>query len=201
MMKKITLILFVALMATACSDSEKEEDKKEEGKSTEKVEEEKAPEKTSELSVEDYMNKLQEIAKITNDESVNEIYKVTLELERIHSGDHNSAKALFRSARILNDHAIADVAQPNGVVKRGVSLKALDLVNLLIEKYPDFEMIKPAYDLKAGILDGNLRMKEEAVEMYKMLLEKYPNDSMNVAICNDRIANIDKDPYAFLKSL
>jgi tetratricopeptide (TPR) repeat protein len=204
-MKKIVWILWVSVLMTACGESKEKTEEKE--TSEEKTEEKELNTETdgenkgTVMSAEDYMNQLELISKGVNDQTANDIYSLTLEFEKNHSGDHNVAKALFRSARILNDHAIADVSKPDGVVKRGISLKALDLLNLLFDKYPEDNYTQRALELKVGILDGNLRMKKEAVATYEELLKTYPSDTVNAEIYKDRIANIDKDPYAFLKNL
>ncbi len=205
-MKKIAWVLLVSTLVVSCGESDKGEDKdKENDLPSSNIEgEDKVETESTEVtakSAEVYLNELDGLSKRINDQSVVEIYKKTLELHQSHPGDSASARALFKSANALNNHAIADVSEPDGVVKRGVSLKALDLVNLLIDEYPDFKMRKQAYDLKVGILDGNLRMKKESIELFEMLLKKYPDDSMSVDYYQDRIENIDTDPYAFLKAL
>jgi len=119
----------------------------------------------------------------------NEIYKLSRQYHANFKTDKNAGNVIHESAIILSNYAGSDPSKP----KRGISSKAIDLSDILIADYPDHTMIQRIYELKAMELDFNLEEDDKAIEVYKILLENYPNDTFNTTQYQYRIDHI-KEP-------
>ncbi len=53
--------------------------------------------------------------------------------------------------------------------------KAIDIANVLIEKYPDFEMTQMAMYLKGFVYEDMIGDLQNAEMTYRQFIEKYPN--------------------------
>ena len=56
--------------------------------------------------------------------------------------------------------------------------KALDIANILIEKYPDFEMTPMAMFIKGFVYENMIGDLQNAEMTYRQFIEKYPNSPM-----------------------
>ncbi|MBR5146093.1 MAG: tetratricopeptide repeat protein [Bacteroidales bacterium] len=56
--------------------------------------------------------------------------------------------------------------------------KAIDIANVLIEKYPDFEMTPMAMFIKGFVYENMIGDLQNAEVTYRQFIEKYPNNSM-----------------------
>ena len=56
--------------------------------------------------------------------------------------------------------------------------KTINIINLLIENYPDFEMSPMAMYIKGFVYENQMGDYENALETYNQFLEKYPDNPM-----------------------
>ena len=56
--------------------------------------------------------------------------------------------------------------------------KAIDIANVLIEKYPDFEMTPMAMFIKGFVYENMIGDLQNAEMTYRQFIEKYPNNPM-----------------------
>ena len=56
--------------------------------------------------------------------------------------------------------------------------KAIDIANVLIEKYPDFEMTPMAMFIKGFVYENMIGDLQNAEMTYRLFIEKYPNNPM-----------------------
>ena len=56
--------------------------------------------------------------------------------------------------------------------------KAIDIANILIEKYPDFEMTPMAMFIKGFVYENMIGDLQNAEMTYRQFIEKYPNSPM-----------------------
>ena len=56
--------------------------------------------------------------------------------------------------------------------------KAIDIANILIEKYPDFEMTPMAMFIKGFVYENMIGDLQNAEMTYRQFIEKYPNNPM-----------------------
>ena len=56
--------------------------------------------------------------------------------------------------------------------------KAIDIANVLIEKYPDFEMTPMAMFVKGFVYENMIGDLQNAEMTYRQFIEKYPNSPM-----------------------
>ena len=56
--------------------------------------------------------------------------------------------------------------------------KAIDIANVLIEKYPDFEMTPMAMFIKGFVYENMIGDLQNAEVTYRQFIEKYPNNPM-----------------------
>ena len=68
-----------------------------------------------------------------------------------------------------------------------------------LKEFPDLKDKEMILMIKASIEDFNLKLDEEAIKTYKMLIDLRPKDSAHVANYQYRIDNIDKGEYDFIK--
>ena len=141
-MKKIFLILSLALMMASCGQK---------------------------VTVEE-INKLesQVFAKGINVEKENVVKLVDAYVlyAKQNPDDVKSAEYLFKAL---------DVAV--GINAEGPQ-KAIDIANILIEKYPDFEMTPMAMFLKGFVYENMMNDNEKALDTYYQFLERYPNSPL-----------------------
>ena len=56
--------------------------------------------------------------------------------------------------------------------------KAIDIADIMIEQYPDFEMTPMAMFIKGFVYENQMRDYEKALDTYHQFLDKYPNNPM-----------------------
>ena len=56
--------------------------------------------------------------------------------------------------------------------------KAIDIANILIERYPDFEMTPMAMFIKGFVYENMIGDLQNAEMTYRQFIEKYPNNPM-----------------------
>lgn len=56
--------------------------------------------------------------------------------------------------------------------------KTIDITNVLIDNYPDFEMTPMAMFIKGFVYENQMRDYEKALDTYHQFLDKYPNNPM-----------------------
>lgn len=56
--------------------------------------------------------------------------------------------------------------------------KTIELTNILIENYPDFEMTPMAMFIKGFVYENQMNDYEKALDTYHQFLERYPNNPM-----------------------
>ena len=67
--------------------------------------------------------------------------------------------------------------------------KAIDIADIMIEQYPDFEMTPMAMFLKGFVYENMMMDYDKALDTYHQFLDKYPNNPM-VADVEASIRNI-----------
>ena len=81
-----------------------------------------------------------------------------------------------------NDHQTPDFLFKALDVAVGVNAegpqKALDIANILIEKYPDFEMTPMAMFIKGFVYENMIGDLQNAEMTYRQFIERYPNNPM-----------------------
>ena len=161
-MKKIFLILSLALMMASCGQK---------------------------MTVEE-INKLesQVFAKGINVEKENVVKLVDAYVlyAKQNPDDVKSAEYLFKAL---------DVAV--GINAEGPQ-KAIDIANILIEKYPDFEMTPMAMFLKGFVYENMMTDYEKALDTYYQFLDKYPNSPL-VNDVKSTIENVGLTPEELIK--
>lgn len=161
-MKKILLILSLALMMASCEQK---------------------------MTVEE-INKLesQVFAKGINVEKENVVKLVDAYVlyAKQNPDDVKSADYLFKAL---------DVAV--GVNAEGPQ-KAIDIANIMIEQYPDFEMTPMAMFLKGFVYENMMMDYEKALDTYYQFLDKYPNSPL-VNDVKSTIENVGLTPEELIK--
>ena len=56
--------------------------------------------------------------------------------------------------------------------------KAINIADVLIEKYPDFEMTPMAMFIKGFVYENMMNDNDKALDTYRHFLERYPNNPM-----------------------
>ena len=56
--------------------------------------------------------------------------------------------------------------------------KAIDIADIMIEQYPDFEMTPMAMFIKGFVYENQMNNYEKALDTYHQFLDKYPNNPM-----------------------
>ena len=161
-MKKILLILSLALMMASCGQK---------------------------MTVEE-INKLesQVFAKDVKVEKENVVKLVDAYVlyAKQNPNDSHSPEYLFKAL---------DVAV--GINAEGPQ-KAIDIADVMIEQYPDFEMTPMAMFLKGFVYENMMNDNEKALDTYHQFLEKYPNSPL-VNDVKSTIENIGLTPEELIK--
>ena len=76
--------------------------------------------------------------------------------------------------------------------------KAIDIANIMIEQYPEFEMTPMAMFLKGFVYETMMNDNEKALDTYHQFLERYPNSSL-VNDVKSTIENIGLSPEELIK--
>ena len=76
--------------------------------------------------------------------------------------------------------------------------KAIDIADVMIEQYPDFEMTPMAMFLKGFVYENMMTDYEKALDTYYQFLERYPNSSL-VNDVKSTIENIGLTPEELIK--
>ena len=76
--------------------------------------------------------------------------------------------------------------------------KAIDIANVLIDKYPDFEMTPMAMYLKGFVYENKLGDLHNAEITYRHLIEKYPDNPM-VGDVISTIENLGLSPEELIR--
>lgn len=76
--------------------------------------------------------------------------------------------------------------------------KAIDIADIMIEQYPDFEMTPMAMFLKGFVYENQMNNYEKALDTYHQFLEKYPNSPL-VNDVKSTIENIGLTPEELIK--
>ena len=56
--------------------------------------------------------------------------------------------------------------------------KAIDIADIMIEQYPEFEMTPMAMFIKGFVYENQMNNYEKALDTYHQFLDKYPNNPM-----------------------
>ncbi|MGY6561515.1 MAG: tetratricopeptide repeat protein [Luteibaculaceae bacterium] len=123
--------------------------------------------------------------KVSGDELRNEITR----LEKLNFSGLNpsleDAQSLLAAYQKFAKQNPNDSLTPDYIFKAsGLALglteakKAIELIDILIDKYPDYPMSEEAMFQKAFIFDFNYGDKQKAEQAYKAFLDKYPNSSL-----------------------
>lgn len=76
--------------------------------------------------------------------------------------------------------------------------KAIDIADIMIEQYPDFEMTPMAMFLKGFVYENMMADYEKALDTYYQFLERYPNSPL-VNDVKSTIENIGLTPEELIK--
>lgn len=76
--------------------------------------------------------------------------------------------------------------------------KAIDIADIMIEQYPDFEMTPMAMFLKGFVYENMMMDYEKALDTYHQFLDKYPNSPL-VNDVKSTIENIGLTPEELIK--
>ena len=76
--------------------------------------------------------------------------------------------------------------------------KAIDIANVLIEKYPDFEMTPMAMFLKGFVYENKLGDLQNAEMTYRQFIEKYPDNPM-VGDVKSTLENLGLSPEELIR--
>ena len=76
--------------------------------------------------------------------------------------------------------------------------KAIDIADIMIEQYPEFEMTPMAMFLKGFVYENMMMDYEKALDTYHQFLEKYPNSPL-VNDVKSTIENIGLSPEELIK--
>ena len=141
-MKKILLILSLALMMASCGQK---------------------------MTVEE-INKLESqvfgVGASPEKENIVKLVDAYVLYAKQNPDDVKSADYLFKAL---------DVAV--GVNMEGPQ-KAIDIADIMIEQYPDFEMTPMAMFIKGFVYENQMNDYEKALDTYHQFLDKYPNNPM-----------------------
>ena len=141
-MKKILLILSLALMMASCGQK---------------------------MTVEE-INKLESqvfgVGASPEKENIVKLVDAYVLYAKQNPDDVKSAEYLFKAL---------DVAV--GVNMEGPQ-KAIDIADIMIEQYPDFEMTPMAMFIKGFFYENQMNDYEKALDTYHQFLDKYPNNPM-----------------------
>ena len=161
-MKKILLILSLALMMASCGQK---------------------------MTVEE-INKLESqvfgVGASPEKENVVKLVDAYVLYAKQNPDDVKSAEYLFKAL---------DVAV--GINAEGPQ-KAIDIADIMIEQYPNFEMTPMAMFLKGFVYENMMTDYEKALDTYHQFLEKYP-DSPLVNDVKSTIENIGLSPEELIK--
>ena len=108
---------------------------------------------------------LAEGAKPTKEEVI-QLVDAYILFAKQNPNDSQSPEFLFKAL---------DVAVGTGV---GGSQKAIEIANVLIEKYPDFEMTPMAMYIKGFVYENMIGDLQNAEMTYRNFIEKYPDNPM-----------------------
>ncbi len=76
--------------------------------------------------------------------------------------------------------------------------KAIDIADVMIEQYPDFEMTPMAMFLKGFVYENMMTDYEKALDTYHQFLERYPNSPL-VNDVKSTIENVGLTPEELIK--
>ena len=76
--------------------------------------------------------------------------------------------------------------------------KAIDIANVLIEKYPDFEMTPMAMFIKGFVYENMIGDLQNAEVTYRQFIEKYPNNPM-VEDVKSTLENLGLSPEELIR--
>ena len=76
--------------------------------------------------------------------------------------------------------------------------KAIDIANVLIEKYPDFEMTPMAMFIKGFVYENMIGDLQNAEVTYRQFVEKYPNNPM-VEDVKSTLENLGLSPEELIR--
>ncbi len=76
--------------------------------------------------------------------------------------------------------------------------KAIDIADIMIEQYPDFEMTPMAMFLKGFVYENMMNDNDKALDTYHQFMEKYPNSPL-VNDVKSTIENIGLTPEELIK--
>lgn len=76
--------------------------------------------------------------------------------------------------------------------------KAIDIADIMIEQYPNFEMTPMAMFLKGFVYENQMNNYEKALDTYHQFLDKYPNSPL-VNDVKSTIENIGLTPEELIK--
>lgn len=131
-------------------------------------------------------------AKGMTDESINAQFRLAMEFYTKFPEHEDCDKVLFDAAANVANYAGANMDKP----KKGFSRKAIDLADILIDNFPEHEFLQRIYELKAFELDHNLKLDDQATELYKEMIDKFSSDTANVEIYQHRIEHISEPPFS-----
>ena len=161
-MKKILLILYLALMMASCGQK---------------------------MTVEE-INKLESqvfgVGASPEKENVVKLVDAYVLYAKQNPDDVKSAEYLFKALDVVV-----------GVNAEGPQ-KAIDIANIMIEQYPEFEMTPMAMFLKGFVYETMMNDNEKALDTYHQFLERYPNSSL-VNDVKSTIENIGLSPEELIK--
>ena len=76
--------------------------------------------------------------------------------------------------------------------------RAIDIADVMIEQYPDFEMTPMAMFLKGFVYETMMNDNEKALDTYHQFLERYPNSPL-VNDVKSTIENVGLTPEELIK--
>ena len=76
--------------------------------------------------------------------------------------------------------------------------KAIDIADIMIEQYPDFEMTPMAVFLKGFVYENMMTDYDKALDTYHQFLERYPNSPL-VNDVKSTIENVGLTPEELIK--
>lgn len=126
------------------------------------------------------------------DESINSQFRLAMEFYTKFPEHKDCGKVLFDAAANIANYAGSDMEKP----KKGFSRKAIDLADLLIANFPNHKFLQRIYELKVYELDHNLKLDDKAIELYKIMIEKFDEDTVNTEIYQHRIDHIEEPPFS-----
>lgn len=103
---------------------------------------------------------------VLNAESAAQLIESYLDYAKRYSKDEISPDFLFKAVDISVAY---NARNPQ---------KTIDITNILIDRYPDFEMTPMAVFIKGFVYETQMDDMEKALDAYHQFLEKYPDNPM-----------------------